>query len=176
MEVFESVSSLRQRLSGERETAFVPTMGNLHEGHLELTRIARRHAECVVASIFVNRLQFGMGEDFERYPRTFQEDFGKLENEGVDILFAPKESELYPVPQEVRVCLPEIAKELCGAHRPGHFDGMATVVLKLFNIVRPDFAVFGKKDYQQLYLVSKMISQLDLPISILAGETVREMD
>ncbi len=176
MEIFESVSSLRKRLSGEIETAFVPTMGNLHEGHLELTRIGRRQAKCVVSSIFVNRLQFGAGEDFDRYPRTFQEDCEKLEKDGVDILFAPQESELYPVPQEVRIALPEIANELCGAHRPGHFEGMATIVLKLFNIVRPDFAVFGKKDYQQLHLVSKMVAQLNLPLSILAGETVREND
>ncbi len=174
MEVFQSISALRVRLKREASIAFVPTMGNLHEGHLDLMRIAKTHAGCVVASIFVNRLQFGIGEDFERYPRTFSEDCAKLE--GVDMVFAPQESELYPVPQEVTVDLPEIADELCGAHRPGHFRGMATIVLKLFNIVQPDFAVFGKKDYQQLHLVKKMVAQLDLPIAVIAGETMRESD
>jgi pantoate--beta-alanine ligase len=151
-------------------------MGNLHEGHLELVRIAKRHASCVAASIFVNRLQFGEGEDFERYPRTLDEDCERLRSEGVDILFAPLEGELYPVPQEVTVSLPKIAEELCGASRPGHFNGMATVVLKLFNIARPSFAVFGRKDYQQLHLVKKMVSQFNLQVNILEGETVRERD
>ncbi|MHB1299401.1 MAG: pantoate--beta-alanine ligase [Burkholderiales bacterium] len=176
MEVLRTISALRERLKGETGIAFVPTMGNLHQGHLELMRIAREHAGCVVASLFVNRLQFGQGEDFDRYPRTFNEDCEKLGKAGVDVLFAPEESELYPVLQEVTLNLPPIAEELCGASRPGHFRGMATVVLKLFNIVRPDYAVFGKKDCQQLHLVRKMISQLDLPISIVAGETVREAD
>ncbi len=176
MEVLRTISALRERLKGETGIAFVPTMGNLHQGHLELMRIAREHAGCVVASLFVNRLQFGQGEDFDRYPRTFNEDCEKLGKAGVDVLFAPEESELYPVLQEVTVNLPPIAEELCGASRPGHFRGMATVVLKLFNIVRPHYAVFGKKDCQQLHLVRKMISQLDLPISIVAGETVREAD
>lgn len=176
MEIIHTVSSLRERLEGGRDIAFVPTMGNLHQGHLELMRIAGVSSRCVVASIFVNRLQFGAGEDFERYPRTLAEDGELLEKAGVDILFAPDESELYPVPQDVTVRLPEIARELCGKHRPGHFEGMATVVLKLFNIVRPGCAVFGKKDYQQLHLVSKMVSRFDIPVSILAGETVREPD
>lgn len=174
MEVIRTISALRDALHGD--VAFVPTMGNLHEGHLELVRIAKRHASCVAASIFVNRLQFGEGEDFERYPRTLGEDCEKLEAEGVDILFAPLEAELYPVPQEVTVSLPKIAEELCGASRPGHFNGMATVVLKLFNIARPSCAVFGRKDYQQLHLVKKMVSQLNLPVTILEGETVREQD
>ncbi|MHB1100535.1 MAG: pantoate--beta-alanine ligase [Burkholderiales bacterium] len=176
MEVLRTISALRERLKGETGVAFVPTMGNLHQGHLELMRIARQQAGCVVASLFVNRLQFGQGEDFDRYPRTFDEDCEKLGKAGIDVLFAPEESELYPVLQEVTVNLPPIAEELCGASRPGHFRGMATVVLKLFNIVRPDCAVFGKKDCQQLHLVRKMVSQLDLPISIVAGETVREAD
>ena len=176
MEVLRTIPALRERLKSETGIAFVPTMGNLHQGHLELMRIAREHAGCVVASLFVNRLQFGQGEDFDRYPRTFNEDCEKLGKAGVDVLFAPEESELYPVLQEVTVNLPPIAEELCGASRPGHFRGMATVVLKLFNIVRPHYAVFGKKDCQQLHLVRKMISQLDLPISIVAGETVREAD
>ena len=176
MEVLRTISALRERLKGEAGIAFVPTMGNLHQGHLELMRIARQHAGCVVASLFVNRLQFGQGEDFDRYPRTFNEDCEKLGKAGIDVLFAPEESELYPVLQEVTVNLPPIAEELCGASRPGHFRGMATVVLKLFNIVQPDHAVFGKKDCQQLHLVRKMVSQLDLPVAIIAGETVREAD
>ncbi len=176
MEVLRTISALRARLKGEAGVAFVPTMGNLHQGHLELMRIAREHAGCVVASLFVNRLQFGQGEDFDRYPRTFGEDCEKLGKAGVDVLFAPEEAELYPVFQEVTVNLPPIAEELCGASRPGHFRGMATVVLKLFNIVQPHYAVFGKKDCQQLHLVRKMVSQFDLPIAIVAGETVREAD
>ena len=176
MEVLRTIPALRERLRCETGIAFVPTMGNLHQGHLELMRVARQHAGCVVASLFVNRLQFGQGEDFDRYPRTFNEDCEKLGKAGVDVLFAPEESELYPVLQEVTVNLPPIAEELCGASRPGHFRGMATVVLKLFNIVQPHYAVFGKKDCQQLHLVRKMVSQLDLPISIVAGETVREAD
>ena len=176
MEVLRTIPALRERLRCETGIAFVPTMGNLHQGHLELMRVARQHAGCVVASLFVNRLQFGQGEDFDRYPRTFDEDCEKLGKAGVDVLFAPEEAELYPVLQEVTVNLPPIAEELCGASRPGHFRGMATVVLKLFNIVQPHYAVFGKKDCQQLHLVRKMVSQLDLPISIVAGETVREAD
>ena len=176
MELVRTISALRERLEGEHSISFVPTMGNLHEGHLALTRLARNHARCVVSSLFVNRLQFGAGEDFERYPRTLVEDCEKLERASVDIVFAPEESELYPVLQEVTVCLPEIAEELCGAHRPGHFRGMATVVLKLFNVVQPHYAVFGKKDYQQLLLVRKMVEQLNLPVAIIPGETVREAD
>lgn len=174
MEVASTIADFRNALKGD--IAFVPTMGNLHDGHLELVRIAKRNAPCVAASIFVNRLQFGAGEDFERYPRTFEQDCKKLEAEGVDVLFAPSETELYPVPQEVTVSLPKIAEELCGAARPGHFNGMATVVLKLFNIARPAYAVFGRKDYQQLHLVKQMVSQLNLSVAILEGETVREND
>lgn len=176
MEVFQTIAALRERLGHDSSIAFVPTMGNLHEGHMDLMRIAKENANRTVASIFVNRLQFGIGEDFERYPRTFSEDCEKLENAGVDMLFTPQESELYPVPQDITIDLPEIADELCGAHRPGHFRGMATVVLKLFNIAQPRIAVFGKKDYQQLHLVRQMVSQLNLPVSIVAGETVREPD
>lgn len=176
MEVFHSISALRTSLKGAPRIAFVPTMGNLHAGHLDLMRIAKENADCVVASIFVNRLQFGAGEDFELYPRTFHEDCEKLASIGVNALFAPDESELYPVRQDVTVDLPRIANELCGAHRPVHFRGMATIVLKLFNIVQPHFAVFGKKDYQQLHLVRRMTEQLNLPVSIIAGETMREPD
>jgi pantoate--beta-alanine ligase len=174
MEIASTIADFRNALKGE--IAFVPTMGNLHEGHLALVRIAKGNAPCVAASIFVNRLQFGAGEDFERYPRTFEQDCEKLEAEGVDVLFAPSEAELYPVPQQVTVSLPKIAEELCGAARPGHFNGMATVVLKLLNIARPAYAVFGRKDYQQLHLVKQMVSQFNLPTSILEGGTVREKD
>ena len=156
--------------------AFVPTMGNLHEGHLSLVRIARQHARAVVVSIFVNRLQFQPGEDFERYPRTFDKDKQMLEGERVEILFAPDERVLYPVPQAYTVRPAPIAAELEGKFRPGFFDGVATVVLKLFNCVQPTAAVFGKKDYQQLLIVRGMVRQLDLPLGIVAGETVRESD
>lgn len=176
MEVISSVAALRQRLSSENSVAFVPTMGNLHEGHLDLVRIAHQHAQCVVVSIFVNPLQFGANEDFGKYPRTLQTDCDKLEACGVAVLFAPTEVELYPQPQQVTVEPPPIAQELCGAFRPGHFCGVATVVLKLFNIVQPQVAVFGKKDYQQLSVVRQMVEQLNLPVKIIGAETIRAAD
>jgi pantoate--beta-alanine ligase len=156
--------------------ALVPTMGNLHEGHLALMRVARRHGDGVVASIFVNRLQFGPGEDFDRYPRTMDADRAGLEREGVDILFAPTEQEMYPVPQLYRVQPPPLGDELEGAFRPGFFEGVCTVVLKLFNLVRPQAAVFGRKDRQQLMIVRGMVQQFNLDIEIVAGETVRAED
>ena len=158
------------------QVAFVPTMGSLHEGHLSLMRIAREHGNGVVASIFVNRLQFGPNEDFDRYPRTFEEDRRKLESVGVDLLFAPDEHEMYPTPQVYRVQPPPLATELEGAFRPGFFDGVCTVVLKLFNLVQPDIAVFGKKDRQQIKIVRGMVQQFNMPIRIVAGETVRADD
>ena len=176
MEVIQSTEALRERLARADQVAFVPTMGNLHEGHLSLMRIGRRHADCVVASIFVNRLQFGPNEDFDRYPRTFEIDQSKLENEGVDVLFAPHEHDMYPTPQVYRVQPPPVGDELDGAFRPGFFNGVCTVVLKLFNMVQPDFAVFGKKDRQQLKLVRGMVQQFNLPIQIVPGETVRADD
>ena len=176
MELIQSAEALRERLGRADQVAFVPTMGNLHEGHLSLMRIARRHADCVVASIFVNRLQFGPNEDFDRYPRTFEVDRAKLENEGVDVLFAPHEHDMYPTPQVYRVQPPPVGDELDGAFRPGFFNGVCTVVLKLFNMVQPDFAVFGKKDRQQLKLVRGMVQQFNLPIHIVPGETVRADD
>ena len=176
METIQSTEALRERLGRADQVAFVPTMGNLHEGHLSLMRIARRHADCVVASIFVNRLQFGPNEDFDRYPRTFEVDRAKLENEGVDVLFAPHEHDMYPTPQVYRVQPPPVGDELDGAFRPGFFNGVCTVVLKLFNMVQPDFAVFGKKDRQQLKLVRGMVQQFNLPIHIVPGETVRADD
>jgi pantoate--beta-alanine ligase len=176
MDLIQSAEALRERLARADQVAFVPTMGNLHEGHLSLMRLARRHADCVVASIFVNRLQFGPNEDFDRYPRTFESDCAKLRNEGVDVLFAPHEHDMYPTPQVYRVQPPPVGDELDGAFRPGFFNGVCTVVLKLFNLVQPDYAVFGKKDRQQLKLVRGMVQQFNLPIQIVPGETVRADD
>jgi pantoate--beta-alanine ligase len=176
MEVIQSVETLRERLERAGRVAFVPTMGNLHEGHLSLMRLARKHGDCVVASIFVNRLQFGPNEDFDRYPRTFEADREKLEREGVDVLFAPTEQEMYATPQVYRVQPPPVGDELDGQFRPGFFHGVCTVVLKLFNIVQPDIAVFGKKDRQQLKIVRGMVQQFNLPIQIVPGETVRADD
>ena len=175
MQVISTIAELRGRLADEREIAFVPTMGNLHEGHLQLMRQARSHGSCVVASIFVNPLQFGPAEDFEQYPRTLNEDCKKLEGLA-DVVFAPMVSEMYPEKQTVYIEFPEIASELCGAARPGHFRGMATVVLKLFNIVQPRVALFGRKDYQQLFLVRRMVEQLNLPIAIVGCGTARAED
>ena len=176
MDVIQSVDALRERLGHAGRVAFVPTMGNLHEGHLSLMRLARRHGDCVVASIFVNRLQFGPNEDFDRYPRTFEADREKLAREGVDVLFTPTEQEMYPTPQVYRVQPPPVGDELDGQFRPGFFHGVCTVVLKLFNIVQPDAAVFGKKDRQQLKIVRGMVQQFNLPIHIVPGETVRADD
>jgi pantoate--beta-alanine ligase len=176
MEIIQSVETLRERLERAGRVAFVPTMGNLHEGHLSLMRLARRHGDCAVASIFVNRLQFGPNEDFDRYPRTLEADREKLEREGVDVLFMPTEQEMYPTPQVYRVQPPPVGDELDGQFRPGFFHGVCTVVLKLFNIVQPDSAVFGKKDRQQLKIVRGMVQQFNLPIQIVPGETVRADD
>jgi pantoate--beta-alanine ligase len=176
MQVIADIPGLRRALAVADSPAFVPTMGNLHEGHLALVRLARQSASRVVVSIFVNRLQFLPGEDFDRYPRTFERDCRLLEAEGVDFVFAPDERELYPRPQTYLVQPPAIADELEGRFRPGFFQGVATVVLKLFNCVQPAVAVFGKKDYQQLLVVRGMVEQLNLPLRVLAGETVREPD
>ncbi len=176
MEVIRTAADLARRLDKAGRVAFVPTMGNLHDGHLRLCRIAREHGDVVVTSIFVNRLQFGPNEDFDRYPRTFDADRAGLEREGVDVLFAPLDQEMYPTPQVYRVHPPPLADELEGAFRPGFFDGVCTVVLKLFNLVRPDAAVFGKKDRQQLKIVRGMVQQFNLPIDIVPAETVRADD
>jgi pantoate--beta-alanine ligase len=176
MDVIETAAELRDRLAQADRVAFVPTMGNLHAGHLTLMDIARRHGDCVVASIFVNRLQFGPNEDFDRYPRTIEADRAGLAKCGVDVLFAPREHEMYPTPQLYRVHPPPIADELEGAFRPGFFHGVCTVVLKLFNLVQPDVAVFGKKDRQQLKIVRGMVQQFNLPIQIEPAETVRADD
>jgi pantoate--beta-alanine ligase len=150
-------------------------MGNLHEGHLDLVRQARNHGERVVVSIFVNPLQFGPAEDFDKYPRTLAEDCNKLHGLA-DVVFAPSVNEMYPLQQSIFIEPPPIANELCGEIRPGHFRGMATVVLKLLNIVQPQVVIFGKKDYQQLYIIRQMIAQMNLPIRIIGGETVRARD
>jgi len=176
MLVIHTVAELRQRLSSEASVALVPTMGNLHAGHLDLVRIAHQHAKCVVVSIFVNPLQFGANEDFGKYPRTLQVDCDKLKACGVAVVFAPSEADLYPQPQLVTVEPPAIAQELCGAFRPGHFRGVATVVLKLFNIVQPQVAVFGKKDYQQLHVIRLMVEQLNVPVNVIGAETMRASD
>ena len=176
MQVISDIAALRRAVAERGPIAFVPTMGNLHEGHLSLVRIARQHAGTVAVSIFVNRLQFQPGEDFEQYPRTFDNDRQMLERERVEILFAPDERVLYPAPQTYMVRPPPIAAELEGKFRPGFFDGVATVVLKLLNCVQPSVAVFGKKDYQQLLIIRGMVRELDLPVAIVPGETVREAD
>jgi pantoate--beta-alanine ligase len=176
MRILRDIATLRAAAAGAGPIALVPTMGGLHQGHLALVRLARRAGGAVAVSIFVNRLQFAPGEDFERYPRTFESDCALLEREGVEFLFAPDEAVLYPEPQAYLVKPPPIAEELEGRHRPGFFVGVATVVLKLFNCVQPAVAVFGKKDYQQLHIVRGMVRQLSLPIELLAGEIVREPD
>lgn len=174
LEIIPDIASLRARLAQKKNIAFVPTMGNLHAGHLHLIALARQYADCVVASIFVNPLQFGANEDLDNYPRTLAADCEKLETAGANIVFTPTVSEMYPTAQTMRITPPPIANELCGAARPGHFDGVATVVMKLFNIVQPQVAIFGKKDFQQLFIIRELVRQFNLPIQIIAGETQRE--
>jgi pantoate--beta-alanine ligase len=177
MKIISDINELRDHLRGQNRASFVPTMGNLHEGHLSLMRLARQHGDPVVASIFVNRLQFGPNEDFDSYPRTMQADIDKLEQEGVYVLFAPTEKDLYPQPQEYRVDPPQqLGDILEGEFRPGFFKGVCTVVLKLFSCVQPRVAVFGKKDYQQLMIVRQMASQFALPVEIVPAETIRAED
>jgi pantoate--beta-alanine ligase len=177
MKIVTDIQELRDQLRGQNRASFVPTMGNLHDGHLSLMRIARQHGDPVIASIFVNRLQFGPNEDFDKYPRTLEADAEKLEKEGVYVLFAPTESVLYPEPQEYRVDPPkQLGDILEGEFRPGFFKGVCTVVLKLFSCVQPKVAVFGKKDYQQLMIVRQMAHQFALPVEIVAGETIRAAD
>ena len=155
---------------------FVPTMGNLHGGHLSLIQIAKQKSGCLVASIFVNRLQFGQTSDFDRYPRTLTDDLNLLENYGVDVVFAPTEKDIYPVRQEFLIKPLSLANILEGEFRPGFFCGVATLVLKLFNLVQPQLAIFGKKDYQQLCIIREMVRQLNLSIEIEEGETIRTSD
>ena len=177
MKIISDIQELRDHLRGQNRASFVPTMGNLHEGHLSLMRLARQHGDPVVASIFVNRLQFGPNEDFDSYPRTMKADIDKLEKEGVYILFAPTDRDLYPQPQEYRVDPPQqLGDILEGEFRPGFFKGVCTVVLKLLSCVQPKVAVFGKKDYQQLMIIRQMAKQFALPVDIIPGETIRAED
>ena len=177
MKIVHTISDLRAQLRGQLRTAFVPTMGNLHEGHLSLMRLAANHGDPVVASIFVNRLQFAPHEDFDKYPRTLEDDIAKLEKEGVYVLFAPDEREMYPVPQDYRISPPQdLGDILEGEFRPGFFAGVTTVVMKLFQCVQPQVSVFGKKDYQQLMIVRRMCEQFSIPTEIIPGETIRESD
>ncbi|OWQ85065.1 pantoate--beta-alanine ligase [Roseateles aquatilis] len=180
MKIHHDIAGLRAALAGDRPVAFVPTMGNLHDGHLALVRQARAAVGpdgLVVASIFVNRLQFAPHEDFDRYPRTLPRDAGLLAGASCDFVFAPDEQEMYPEPQGYKVHPPAALADILEGHfRPGFFVGVCTVVAKLFQIVQPDVAVFGKKDYQQLMVIRRMVDQLAMPIRILAGETERNAD
>ncbi len=182
MITIETAASLKEHMvrlrSGGKRVAYVPTMGNLHAGHLHLMQEARRHAQVVVASIYVNPLQFGKGEDFDAYPRTPAHDKTALLSAGVDLLFMPKEPEVYPRGREVQTCVevPGLSDILCGAFRPGHFRGVTTVVNRLFNLVAPDVAVFGKKDYQQWLLIRLMAADLGMPVEIIGIDTVRDPD
>jgi len=176
VDIVTSVRDLRERLQREPDNVFVPTMGNLHAGHIQLMRLAKHRAACTVVSIFVNRIQFGPKEDFERYPRTLRADAEMMKDVGVDVVFAPTEAEIYPEPQTFVVEPSDLQHILEGAFRPGHFRGVATVVLKLFNMVSPHTAIFGKKDYQQYVVLRDMVKQLALPVEIIPAETVRAED
>jgi pantoate--beta-alanine ligase len=177
VDIITSVGDLRERLQREPDNVFVPTMGNLHAGHIQLMRMAKeRGAACTVVSIFVNRIQFGPREDFERYPRTLESDSNMMKEVGVDVVFAPSEREIYPEPQTFLVEPSDLQHILEGAFRPGHFRGVATVVMKLFNMVSPHIAIFGKKDYQQYVVLRDMVKQLALPVEIVPAETVRAGD
>ncbi|MCW8126078.1 pantoate--beta-alanine ligase [Microbulbifer halophilus] len=182
MQVFHHIASLREALAearaAGRSVGFVPTMGNLHDAHIELVKTARQHCDLVVVSIFVNRLQFGLNEDWDKYPRTMERDMARLREVDCDFLFHPDESEIYPngMDQQTRVVCPAMTDVLCGASRPGHFEGVTTVVTKLFNIVQPDKAVFGIKDFQQLAVVRRMVEDLCIPVEIVGAPVHREPD
>lgn len=179
MNIFHTIKDLKNELNPLRhqKIALVPTMGNLHDGHLSLVNLAKQHADIVVVSIFVNPTQFGVGEDFASYPRTLDDDCQKLAKAGVALVFAPSVDEMYPVyPPNVQILSGSISKILCGQTRPTHFDGVGLVVSKLFNIVRPDVAVFGKKDYQQLAIITQLVQELNFEIDIIGGEIVRADD
>jgi len=189
MQIVKTAQALSQALASQNAIAFVPTMGNLHAGHIQLVELAKTKDACVVVSIFINPLQFGANEDLSSYPRTLDADLEKLKAAGADIVFTPSEQEIYPdfdastnnTHQSIKINLPSIANELCGAARPGHFSGMATAVLKLFNLVffngaKTKIAIFGKKDFQQLFIIRDMVKQFNLPIEIIASETKREAD
>ncbi|PPD55366.1 MAG: pantoate--beta-alanine ligase [Methylotenera sp.] len=184
MQIFSSINALSIALKNHANIGLVPTMGNLHAGHIHLVNLAKQHADCIVVSIFVNPLQFGANEDLANYPRTLEADCEKLKAAGCDIVFTPTVSEMYPqmtqsaaeiqLNQSMTIEPPAIANDLCGASRPSHFAGVATVVAKLFNMVQPQTAFFGKKDFQQLFIIRELVKQLNYPIEIVAGETVRE--
>lgn len=179
MNIFHTIKDLKNELNPLRhqKIALVPTMGNLHDGHLSLVNLAKQHADIVVVSIFVNPTQFGVGEDFASYPRTLDDDCQKLAKAGVALVFAPSVDEMYPIyPPNVQILSGSISKILCGQTRPTHFDGVGLVVSKLFNIVRPDVAVFGKKDYQQLAIITQLVQELNFEIDIIGGEIVRADD
>ncbi len=182
MQLINGQTGLRKQIADWRfdgyRIAFVPTMGNLHAGHLSLVNKAKQVADKVVTSIFINPLQFDNSDDLTAYPRTFDQDSQLLSEQGCDAVFVPKIDEIYPhgMAAQTKVSVPVVTDKLCGSYRPGHFDGVATVVLKLFNIVQPDSAIFGEKDFQQLLLIRKMVADLNLPVDIVAGETVRETD
>lgn len=176
VDIFKDIDSLRTRLQGNAPVAFVPTMGNLHPGHLALVKRAKQLNDQVVVSIFVNRLQFLPHEDFERYPRTLADDCKALSQLDVNSIFAPDEKILFPTAQEFLLALPPVADTLEGKFRPGFFQGVATIILKLFNIIQPRQAIFGKKDYQQLHIVQEMVRQLNIPVEIIACDTVRAPD
>ena len=176
MDLIHTVADLRKRLEREDSIVLVPTMGNLHAGHIALVRKAHDHGRCVVVSIFVNRLQFEPGGDFGRYPRTLEADCEKLARARCDVVFAPDEREMYPAPQEIVLAPPRVAHTLEGEHRAGHFQGVVTVVAKLLNIVVPDVAIFGKKDYQQLMVLRELVRQLNFGVKVVPAETVREPD
>lgn len=180
METIQSRSDLQQLLSlwrgaGDR-VAIVPTMGSLHDGHLSLVRIARAHADRVVVTLFVNPTQFAAGEDYATYPRMLEKDTARLREEKVDLLFAPEIETLYPFGLEAatRVSVPELADDFCGAGRPGHFDGVTSVVLRLFALLQPDIAIFGQKDFQQQLIIRRMVTDIGLPIEIIVGPVIRE--
>ena len=189
MQIVNTAHALSQALENQSAIAFVPTMGNLHAGHIQLVELAKSKNACVVVSIFVNPLQFGQNEDLSQYPRTLDDDLEKLRAAGADVVFTPSEQEIYPdfdvetnaTHQNITINLPKLANELCGEVRPGHFSGVATVVLKLFNLVffngaKTKIAIFGKKDFQQLFIIQDMVKALNLPIEIIAGDTKRESD
>ncbi|MFT6386714.1 MAG: pantoate--beta-alanine ligase [Cellvibrionaceae bacterium] len=182
MQLFHHVQALREALAAERKRGrrigFVPTMGNLHQGHLALVEQAKSRCDVVVTSIFVNPLQFGLSEDWDQYPRTFDTDSQKLRGVGCDYLFFPDDREMYPngMSEQARVIVPGMTDLLCGASRPGHFEGVTTVVIKLFNIVQPDDAVFGLKDFQQIAVIRRMVQDLCLSVTIVPGDIVREED
>jgi len=180
MQIIKTITELRSTLKNQENIAFVPTMGNLHAGHIQLVEVAKQHTTCVVVSIFVNPLQFGPSEDLASYPRTLEADCEKLQAAGASIVFTPSVKEMYAdfdgknLNQTMIITPPPIANELCGASRSGHFSGVATVVMKLFNMVQPSVAVFGQKDFQQLFIIKQMVKQFNLPINIIGIDTVRE--